>query len=175
MLHGEQLAELYAACRARLVVQLTAFTGDVTVAEDMVQEAFARAAARWPSVHRYADPEAWVRNVAFNLARSRWRWFRRRAGGSADISAGSAFSAGPELTPDLDSRVDLYAGLRRLPALQRQVVVLYYLADLSVDQIAGEMHVPAGTVKSWLYRARAQLTELLAEAESPAAELTSDG
>jgi RNA polymerase sigma-70 factor, ECF subfamily len=169
MRHGDQLAELYAACRARLVVQLTAFTGDVTVAEDTVQEAFARAAVRWPSVRRYGDPEAWVRHVAFNLARSRWRWFRRRAGSAPLASTGSEFS------PDLDSRMDLYAGLRRLPAQQRQVIVLYYLADLSVDQIAAEMQVPAGTVKSWLHRARAQLMELLGEAEWPAAEVTSDG
>lgn len=169
MRHGDQLAELYAACRARLVLQLTAFTGDVTVAEDLVQDAFARAAARWPSIRQYADPEAWVRHVAFNLARSRWRWFRRRDGSSPVRSMEA------DLSPDLDGRLDLYAGLRQLPARQRQVVVLYYLADLSVDQIATEMQVPAGTVKSWLHRARAQLTELLGNAERPGAEVTSDG
>ena len=50
-------------------------------------------------------------------------------------------------------RVALFAALRLLPAKQRQATVLFYLADLPVDEIAASMGVSAGTVKSWLHRA----------------------
>ena len=56
--------ELYVASRDRLARQLYALTGDADGAVDLVQEAFARAWARWDRVSRYDDPEAFVRRVA---------------------------------------------------------------------------------------------------------------
>ncbi len=58
-------------------------------------------------------------------------------------------------------RVALTAALARLPANQRRAVVLHYLADLSVTQIAAQEDVPEGTVKSWLHRGRAALAAQL--------------
>jgi hypothetical protein len=52
-------------------------TGDMAEAEDVVQEAFARAAGRWASLHAYDVPEARVRRVALNLAANGLR--RRRS------------------------------------------------------------------------------------------------
>lgn len=69
----DDLRELYVAAHARLVLVVASITGDVTEAEDCVQEAFGRAVPRWRRLARYDDPEAWVRQVAINLARSRWR------------------------------------------------------------------------------------------------------
>jgi hypothetical protein len=51
----------YAACYGRLVGQLFAVTGDLHEAEDVVQEAFIRAVARWSRLRDYDVPEAWVR------------------------------------------------------------------------------------------------------------------
>jgi hypothetical protein len=68
----------YAATYARLVGQLYAVTGDLAEAEDVVQEAFARAVVRWPRLRGYDLPEAWVRRVAVNLARQGLRRTRRR-------------------------------------------------------------------------------------------------
>ncbi len=60
--------DLYHAHFRSLTVQLTAYCGDLAQAQDLVQEAFCRAFARWPRVSRYDDPVAWIRRVAWNLA-----------------------------------------------------------------------------------------------------------
>src|SRR5690242_15667189 len=70
------IANLYDECYRRLVTQLYAFTSDLAEAQDAVQEAFARALARPRHVADIDNPEAWLRTVAVNLVRRRWR--RRR-------------------------------------------------------------------------------------------------
>ncbi len=68
--------DFYAASYADLTVQVYAYFGDLHEAQDVVQEAFCRALARWRQVSGYDDPAAWVRRVAWNLATSRWRRLR---------------------------------------------------------------------------------------------------
>jgi RNA polymerase sigma-70 factor, ECF subfamily len=69
--------ELYRAHGGRLVVQLFAYTQDLALAEDLVQEAYCRAPMRWSRIAGYEDPVGWVRRVAWNLAASNWRRSRR--------------------------------------------------------------------------------------------------
>jgi len=75
---------LYAAHFTSLTTQLYAYFGDRQEAQDVVQEAFCRAWARWRHVSAYDEPVAWVRRVAWNLATSNVRrarvaaTFRRR-------------------------------------------------------------------------------------------------
>jgi RNA polymerase sigma-70 factor (ECF subfamily) len=146
----------YAANFDRLIMQLYAYTGDLAQAQDVVQEAFARALPRWEQVSGYDDPTAWVRRVAWNLATSRWRQLRTfRAYASRHRPE---HVTGP--TPD---RVALATALATLPASLRRAVVLRYVADLSVADIARQEGVPDGTVKSWLHRGRAALAAVLAE------------
>lgn len=105
---------------------------------------------------RCDSPEAWVRRVATNLAVSRWR--RLRVARSAVARSAAADLTGEQLTPAIGpDTVALVAGLRALPERQRTVLVLHYLADCSVDQIAAELGCPAGSVKGWLSRGRAAL------------------
>src|SRR5262245_44097437 len=63
----------YSAHFRVIALQLHAYVGDLTEAQDLVQEAFCRAYTRWDQVAEYDDPVAWVRRVAWNLATSRWR------------------------------------------------------------------------------------------------------
>jgi RNA polymerase sigma-70 factor (ECF subfamily) len=65
----------------------------------------------------------------------------------------------------LEDHVAIITALRALPEAQRQVIALHYLADLSVEAIAQELGVPAGTVKSRLSRGRDALASQLAYAE----------
>lgn len=63
--------------------------------------------------------------------------------------------------PPGPDHVALVRALATLPVPQRRVVVLHYVADLSVADIAAQEAVPEGTVKSWLYRAREVLATRL--------------
>jgi len=145
---------LYAAHFTSLTTQLFAYFGDRQEAQDVVQEAFSRAWARWRHVSAYDEPVAWVRRVAWNLATSNLR--RARVAATFRRRYRPVHAAPP--TPD---RVALLTALKALPAKQRQATVLHYLADLPVDQIAALMGVSGGTVKSWLHRARTTLAHEL--------------
>ncbi|MEV6928491.1 sigma-70 family RNA polymerase sigma factor [Dactylosporangium sp. NPDC051485] len=150
------VAEVYHACYRRLVVQLFAFTTDLTEAQDVVQEAFARALARPRGFAGIDNPEAWLRTVAVNVVRRRWR--RRRV---LDLILLREHPLGEPPAPDTDLRTDLTRALDVLPRTFREVIVLHYYADLSVDEIAATLGVPAGTVKSRLSRGRAALAAQL--------------
>ncbi len=64
---------------------------------------------------------------------------------------------------DVAERVVLVAALRKLPPAQRRALVLHYLADLSIADIAAESGVAEGTVKSWLHRGRVELARHLVD------------
>lgn len=160
VLDDDGLRELYAGSRRRLVVQLTALTGDATEAEDVVQEAFARALGKWKRIRDYDNPEAWVYTVAVNIARSRWRRARMAA---VSLPRLHGRTTPPELSSD---HVVLLDALRMLPERQREAVVLHHIGDISVEDTAVRMGAPVGTVKSWLSRARHALaTELNVDEE----------
>jgi RNA polymerase sigma-70 factor (ECF subfamily) len=152
-----RLREVYAAAYPRLVGQLTGVTGDPAEAEDVVMEAFARAAARPREFEELDNPEAWLRTVAVNLARSRWRRLLRRSHLLPQLVESEAYADLP------DDRISLMAALRALPTAQREAIALHHLAGLPVAEVALTLGVPEGTVKARLARGRAALATLLSE------------
>jgi RNA polymerase sigma-70 factor, ECF subfamily len=146
------LEDLYSRSQRRLVIQVAALTGDVEDAEDIVQEAFGRCATHWQKVSGYDDPEAWVRSVAFNLARSRWRRLTRATGVVRRLRRED--DSGPDA-----GNIALMIAISRLPADEREVVVRHHLLDLPVAEVAARLGLPEGTVKSRLARARGRLAE----------------
>jgi len=151
-------ADFYAAQFHGLTVQLAAYTGDLALAQDLVQEAFTRAVPRWDKLRQYDDPAAWVRRVAFNLAASRWRRTRTALGFARRQR--ETYVEGP--TPD---RVVLIRALAQLPDRQRRAIILHYLTGYSVAEIARHEGAPVGTVKAWLHRGRIALATQLRERE----------
>ena len=155
----DDLDELYAASYRRLVVQLYAICGDLADAEDAVQEGFVTAIRKHREVARMGNPEAWVRTVALNRLRSGWRHtavvrrYQRAVPGPQE-----PVEVGPE-------HVAITTALAQLNESQRRVVVLHHLADLGTAQIAAELGLAEGTVKSQLARARILLAEMLEEGE----------
>lgn len=151
------LQNVFEASYRKLVVQLYAITGNFDEAEDIVQEAFVRAAATGHRFLRVDNHEAWLRTTAVNVHRSRWRKLRngRRARDRMVL---------PRDPEALADHLEITDALRALPEPQRQVIALHYLADLPVEQIALELGVPSGTVKSRLSRARDALAAQLAYA-----------
>lgn len=154
----DRVQEVYAASYRRLVGQLTGVTGDPVEAEDAVMEAFARAVnAR--SFLAADNPEAWLRTVAINVTRTRWRRNRFFRDASHKLVAGRAYD---DLSAD---RVALLAALRALPAAQREAIALHHLADLPVHEVAAAVGAPVGTVKARLARGRKALADLLSESD----------
>jgi RNA polymerase sigma-70 factor (ECF subfamily) len=154
----EAVRQAYQAHYRRLVAALYALTGDYADAQDLVQEAYARALARPQQFLDVLDPEAWLRTVAVNLARTRWR--RRRLFDTLVRTGRVARQA--ESVPGVDpDHVALVAALQRLSRPTRETIVLHHLADMSVHEVAQALGVPVGTVKARLSRGRTMLAALL--------------
>jgi RNA polymerase sigma-70 factor (ECF subfamily) len=120
--------EFYAATVDRLLGQLFLVTGDLHVAEEIVQEAFARSLRRQTRAILKLGPPPAVPGVSVET-------------------------------------LALVQALGTLPVRQRQAIVLHYLADLPVAEIAQALAVPGGTVKSLLARGRRALAAKLGEPE----------
>jgi len=165
---SEAFDAFYTQGATRLARQIYAFTGDASEASDIVQEAYIRAWSRWPRVSQLDDPQAWVRRVAYNLAKNS---ARRR-------SRMSAFPA-PQQIDDSDpserGRLELAGAMASLSDEHRQALILHYLGGLTYSEIAQQMAVPVGTVKSWLSRARAHLAAALAALDSEVDHERRDG
>lgn len=158
----DEVAALYARACPRLVGLLTAMCGSQGDAEEVAQDAFVRLLEHWGKVRDYGDPEAWLRTVAVRALVSRQRRRRVAVRGLAVLGR-RAVTALPATEPAHD--VELAEALAGLPIDQRAVLVLHHLHDLSVAEVAELLHIPTGTVKSRLSRARAALAPLLTDEE----------
>jgi RNA polymerase sigma-70 factor (ECF subfamily) len=150
--------EFYGANAHNLVLVLYAYTADVGLSQDCVQEAFTRAWSRWARLSAYDNPGAWIRRVALHIAANRWR--RTRAARAHAHYHREQIVEGP--SPD---RVALARALAAIPERQRRALVLHHVADMSVAEIAAMEGVAEGTVKSWLHRGRAALARQLTETD----------
>lgn len=160
MIVDERIREVYEVSYQRLVVQMLALCGNQADAEEAVQEAFVQALRRRREFAEVLNPEGWLRTVALNRLRNGWRH-------AAVVRRFVASVPGPAAPLDLGAEhVVLVDALSRLDQDERLVVVLHHLADRRVDEIAEEVGVPVGTVKSRLSRARAHLADLMAEVDS---------
>jgi RNA polymerase sigma-70 factor (ECF subfamily) len=153
--HDNGFREFYEANYGRIVAMVAAVIGDRDQAEDVAQEAFARALTRWSRIGDYELPEAWVRRVAMRIAIDSGRRFRRAVRVHLKLAAQrQAAEPGPG---DSLAYTALGAALRRLPLREREVLALHYLADLPVEAIARERGMPVGTVKTRLAAGRRHL------------------
>jgi RNA polymerase sigma-70 factor (sigma-E family) len=154
----------FSAFAARDGGQLLGFafllTGDRHDAEDLVQQALLRTAARWQAARQ--SPARYSRTVVLNLVRDRWRALRRQRTEmlSADLAALPSVADAAAVV--LDRQVLLRA-CRLLPLQQRAVLVLRFWEDLSVEETAAVLGCTVGTVKSHTHRALARLRDVLAD------------
>ena len=132
-------------------------TGDVSGAEDAIQEAMARAYADWNRVSQMGRPDIWVLRVAQRKAIDTWRK-RRREGVLDDASTRDS-------VPDVVQRLWVTWGLASLTPQDRMLVILRHRDSLSVDEIAAALRKPPNTVAVALKRARRRLRRLLKEVD----------
>jgi RNA polymerase sigma-70 factor (ECF subfamily) len=130
-----------------------ALVGDRAAADDLVQDTLERALNKFHLWRRGTDLRAWLftvmHNVYVNQVRSR-REFLALEGEALELPVRAAHDA------QLEAR-DVTRALARLPAEQREVLLLVVLEDLSYEEAALALGVPIGTVMSRLSRAREKL------------------
>ena len=128
--------------------------GDEQLGVEAAAEGFSRACERWAQVGQYRNPRGWVYRVGLNWARS---WLRRRRTErrrQERLRDGSV-----DRLPD----PDLERAMAGLSTQHRDVVVLRFFLDLSVDETADALGIAQGTVKSRLSRALAHLQHQLTD------------
>ncbi|MEU8117930.1 SigE family RNA polymerase sigma factor [Spirillospora sp. NPDC049024] len=147
----ESFGAFVAARSSRLIRTAYVLTGDQHAAEDLLQNALAKTAARWRHVRD--NPEGYVRRAMYNEQATRWR----RRGREAVVAEPPDL---PSSGPDVDLRVTLERALLSLPPRKRAVLVLRYYEDLPEREVAEIMGCSVGTVRSQTHRAIARLREL---------------
>jgi RNA polymerase sigma-70 factor (sigma-E family) len=154
--------EEYFAARAR-PLRRTAYglTGSWTQAEDLTQETFLRLYRRWQKIEGY-DLDAYARRTMVNLYIDS-RKFRHE-------TPTERLPEPEQRTGDLDSRHDMGQALRGLPRQMRAVVVLRFIEDLPVREVAACLGIAEGTVKSLTHKAVSKLRVALGEASSVQSE-----
>ncbi|WP_446211964.1 SigE family RNA polymerase sigma factor [Micromonospora sp. IBSANI012] len=134
-----------------------ALAGNQHAAEDLLQNALAKAYARWPRIR--GDAEPYVRRILYHDQVSGWRRLSRRR--EVPVAELPERAGGRDSGHDSDLRLLLRDALRELPPRQRAVLTLRYLENLSVEQTAAVLGCRTGTVASQASRALARLRELV--------------
>jgi RNA polymerase sigma-70 factor (sigma-E family) len=137
-------------------------TRDREDAEDLLQATLFRVARRWESIA--ASPDAYAYWVLINLARDRRRDRSRRPVESLGVTP-TVLSAADD-SDRVVQRDAMTALVRRLPAKQREVIVLRFYIDLSVQDAAAAMGCSEGTVKSHTSRALAAIRAAWGDADA---------
>jgi RNA polymerase sigma-70 factor (ECF subfamily) len=160
----EQFEPFFRREHPRLLATATALVGDREVARELVQEALLRTYNAWSRVSGLDRPGGWTRRVLVNLCTDlhRRRVHEQRA---LALVSDSTVAASPGLPS-----TTFWDAVRELPKLQRAVVALHYVDDMSVAEVADTLGVAVGTVKTSLMRARTALAPTLAAHRSTEVE-----
>lgn len=152
-----EFTAFYDATWARTVACLYAVTGEWSAAQEAAQEAYVIAWRRWSTLSTSEDPAAVVRQVAV----------RRATGGSRRSRTLRLFGAAPHPAepgrPPDESSVAIVTALHDVPEVERRALVLRYLADFSVADIAAVEHCAEKTITARLSRGLSALVPLLAK------------
>ncbi len=141
-----------------------------TDAEDIAQEVFLKAFARFDELSQSPTAGGWLKTVATNLSlnhlsryRARWRFFSEFTTGD-DEEKEIEFVSPENLSETIEAgdRHELVdAALQKLPAAQRVPLVLFHLEGLSYEEIAAKLKVSLGKVKTDIFRGREALRKKL--------------
>ncbi len=148
---------------------------DEQVAADALQDTWLRVLRSMPRLRDPARLRPWLFGIARRSVMDRLRdRYAQRTDNTAELSdvadeyahADASLTAESEHEERQTVRAQLHASLDRMPVVDRDVLVLFYLQDLSLAQIAEVQDVPLGTVKSRLSRARRTLRHLMTHTET---------
>ncbi|MEW6662238.1 MAG: RNA polymerase sigma factor [Bacillota bacterium] len=141
-----------------------AVTRDPLTAEEICQETFAIA---FEKLHQLRDPDktgAWLSAILLNIARGAYNQKKRLLPMESGLLAIQGLQHDPWLEMSFDSLVavlDLQNAMKTLPMEFLEIIILKYYEDMEVEEIATQLNIPEGTVKSRLSRARGKLRRIL--------------
>ena len=154
----EEFDAFMTASWASLYRTAVLMTGDVHLAEDMLQNAMGKVFKAWPRVSGTEHPRSYARTVLANEVSS---WWRKRS--SSELPT-DTWPEDTSLAGDDDRIVEadaMWRALRQLSSRQRAVLVLRYYEDLSGAEIAAVLGLSEGTVKAHTHRALRTLEHTL--------------
>lgn len=140
--------EFYESYFDRVGRALVLAGADRDQAREVTQEAFTRALRHWRKVKDMDRPDGWVYVVAMNQLRDKWRRNERHRKRPPALDDDAA-----DNTSAVATRLSVREAIATLPPRQRQAVVLRYLADLPLADVADAMGCATGTVKATLHQA----------------------
>ncbi|MCF8012657.1 MAG: sigma-70 family RNA polymerase sigma factor [Clostridiales bacterium] len=146
----------------RMLRAASAITGDQQIAEEVVQDTFLQVCKKIDSFNNESSLQTWIYRITINTAKNyiRGAWFRKVSNVENDEIA--SFS-GPHADNPEDKYIQKEEGsgvilsLKKLPRKYREVLVLYYLEELSIKEISNILKQPEGSIKSKLSRGRTML------------------
>jgi RNA polymerase sigma-70 factor (sigma-E family) len=158
---GALTFEAYVAARGAALLRFAALlTDDRHRAEDLVQDALAKAYLRWDRIRRTDEPDVYVRRVLINSSRS---WWRRRANREVPVEHAAeqaARHAAPgDVSAESADRDAVRKMIAELPHRQRAVLVLRYFEDLDDTTIAQILECSTATVRTHAMRALHRLRD----------------
>jgi RNA polymerase sigma-70 factor (ECF subfamily) len=156
----EEEFEMFIRSYQNMVFSVSArIVGNLTDAEDITQEVFIKAYARFNELRNSGTVGGWLKTVATNLSinhlnryRNRWRFFSEQAE-PAEMAV--------EINPESDRKEALELAIRKLPDAQRVPLVLFHFQEMSYEEIAGKLQVSLAKVKSDIHRGRETLKKLV--------------
>jgi len=152
----QDFAEFVAGRSAELLRLAYVLTADQHAAEDLLQSALAKSAARWGRIR--SAPEGYVRQIMY---REQVSWWRRRARRPVTVVGRVPDRPAPDQLVMVEARLALREALLALPPGKRAMLVLRYLEDLPEAQVADILGCSVGTVRSQTHKAIAQLRLVL--------------
>jgi RNA polymerase sigma-70 factor (sigma-E family) len=156
-----QFREYVAARQGSLFRSALLLTGHREDAEDLLQAALAKLAAKWHTIDHDGSPDAYVRTTMYHEWISRWR--RHRHGREYALETAGEVASPGDLAGDGALRLALAQVLSQLTPKQRAVVVLRFYEDLAESEVARLLGVSVGTVRSQVHRTLVRLRELCPE------------
>lgn len=150
----ERLIEQYGDGLLRICLL---YLKDYGLAEDAVQETFLRAYRSWHKFEGRSSEKTWLTAIAINVCRTALRapWRRRTVGEEALMLLKAEDPSMPDPT--------VARAVMRLPRDQRVAVILFYVQEMKIREIAQTLEIPQATVSSRLGRARRKLRAELKE------------
>ena len=169
------LGELFEHHKDSVYRTALAITRDERVAEDVLQECFVRLYKYAASVDAGRPLKPWLYRVTVNLSYD-WSFKKPIVQPLDDVlewlsGLQGAFPAPDHKVEERELMRTVREVIAELPAFHRAVIVLYYVENLSVDEIADTLQLPAGTVKSRLHYARERLRDALVRKQRPVPEM----